>query len=145
MVTGLCPAESRAMVVTLQRSLGLLGRSVDVAALVGAQLNKACGRGCERWCLCLCVCVTVASLCGLPVMRVPRLMQQFREDCVQAFSQLDSERSVSEVVLELDLFLRTLAGAHAHITSRFGIPVKRPLGCNFLPPAYRIPNRRHRG
>jgi hypothetical protein len=44
---------------------------------------------------------------------------------MQAFSQLDSERPISEVVLELDLFLRMLAAAHSHVTTFYGIPVRK--------------------
>lgn len=40
MTTGMCPAESRAAIITMQRALGLLGRFVDIAGVIGTQLNK---------------------------------------------------------------------------------------------------------
>jgi hypothetical protein len=59
------------------------------------------------------------------------LLQLFREDCSQAFSQLDSERPIAEVVIELDLFFRMMTVAHAHIVTFFGIPVR----CSRVVPA----------
>lgn len=50
-------------------------------------------------------------------------VQLMREDIACAFSQLDTERPLAEVVYELDLFLCMMKAAHEHIVNVFGIPV----------------------
>jgi hypothetical protein len=51
-----------------------------------------------------------------------------REECRQAFSQLDSDRPFTEVVLELDLFLSVLANTHHVLSTLYGIPVSACCG-----------------
>ena len=47
-----------------------------------------------------------------------------REEIRSAFSQLDTDRPLSEVIYELDLFLAMMKEAREHTVTNYGIPVR---------------------